>query len=82
MTTPFERTRALHQARELLQELLLLQPGAEFNAIIRNAIQTVLRHFPDDAELQALADVVHRHCPRPMLAPMSNDGKLDSAPPH
>jgi hypothetical protein len=50
MTIPFERTRALRWAGELLRELAtsdLADPA------LKRQIQVVLRHYPQPVELQA-----------------------------
>lgn len=49
MTMPHERTRALRQAGELLRDLLQRQD-------IRNRLQGVLRHYPEEWLLQFMAE--------------------------
>lgn len=67
MTMPYERTRSLYAAGELLQEILLMEPGREIDASVRLQIQNVLRHYLRKTELDLLVQAVARHCPRAML---------------
>lgn len=53
MTTPDERTRALRQAGELLQEL---RDRQDLPDDIRVRLKRVLRHYPQEWQLQLMAD--------------------------
>lgn len=57
MTTPDERTRALRQAGELLQEL---QDRQELPHDIRVRLKGVLRHYPQEWQLHLMAEEWHR----------------------
>lgn len=52
MTTPDERTRALRQAGELLQELKERQ---DLPQDIRTRLKGVLRHYPEEWQLHLMA---------------------------
>ena len=52
MTTPDERTRALRQAGELLQEL---QERQDLPQDIRIRLKGVLRHYPQEWQLHLMA---------------------------
>jgi hypothetical protein len=52
MTTPNERTRALRQAGELLQEL---QARQDLPQDIRARLKGVLRHYPQEWQLHLMA---------------------------
>ena len=52
MTTPDERTRALRQAGELLQEL---QARQDLPQDIRIRLKGVLRHYPQEWQLHLMA---------------------------
>lgn len=53
MTTPDERTRALRQAGELLQEL---QERQDLPQDIRARLKGVLRHYPQEWQLHLMAE--------------------------
>jgi hypothetical protein len=53
MTTPDERTRALRQAGELLQEL---QGRQDLPQDIRARLKGVLRHYPEEWQLRLMAE--------------------------
>ena len=53
MTTPDERTRALRQAGELLQEL---QKRQDLPQDIRARLKGVLRHYPEEWQLRLMAE--------------------------
>jgi hypothetical protein len=59
MTLPDERFRALKQGKKLLEELC--DPGRtpRVPSLIRDRARTALRHFPNDYELECIAD----NCP-------------------
>jgi len=59
MTMPDERFRALKQSKRLLEELC--DPGRtpRVPSIVRDKARGVLRHFPNDYELDRIAD----NCP-------------------
>lgn len=52
MTTPAERTRALRQAGELLQDLHERQ---DLPQDIRTRLKGVLRHYPEEWQLHLMA---------------------------
>lgn len=56
MTTPDERFRALKQGKKLLEELC--DPGRtpRVPSIVRDRARGALRHYPDDTELERIAD--------------------------
>lgn len=56
MTLPDERFRALKQGKKLLEELC--DPGRtpRVPSIVRDRARGVLRHYPDDFELERIAD--------------------------
>ncbi|SAK66295.1 hypothetical protein AWB78_02397 [Caballeronia calidae] len=54
MTTPRERTIALLRARELLQHMSVLQDTVN-TAALRSKAAGVLRHYPDDGMIKAIA---------------------------
>ncbi len=53
MTTPDERTRALRHAGELLQEL---QKREDLPQDLRNRLNGVLRHYPEEWQLRLMAE--------------------------
>lgn len=53
MTTPYERTRALRQAGELLERLAKRE---DVPADVRKQAQGVLRHYPEQWVLEAMAE--------------------------
>jgi hypothetical protein len=59
MTTPQERYRTLVQSRKLLEELC--DPGRtpRVPGIVRDRARGILRHYPNDWELDNIA----RNCP-------------------
>lgn len=59
MSLPDEKFRALKQGKKLLEELC--DPGRtpRVPSIVRDKARGVLRHFPNDAELDRIAD----NCP-------------------
>lgn len=52
MTMPHERTRALVQAGELMQDMLLRDDVPED---LRKQLRVVLRHYPDARIVQVMA---------------------------
>jgi hypothetical protein len=56
MTLPDERYRALKQGKKLLEELC--DPGRtpRVPSLVRERARGVLRHFPNDYELERIAD--------------------------
>ncbi len=54
MTTPYFRTRAIVQARELLQALVDPTISADALERLRASATEVLRHYPSLAELQTM----------------------------
>jgi len=59
MTLPDERFRALKQSKKLLEELC--DPGRtpRVPSLVRDRARSVLRHYPNDYELERIAD----NCP-------------------
>lgn len=56
MTTPYLRTRAIVQARELLQALVDPTISADALDQLRARTAEVLRHYPNLADLQKMHD--------------------------
>ena len=56
MTLPDERYRAIKQGKKLLEELC--DPGRtpRVPSLVRERARGVLRHFPNDYELERIAD--------------------------
>jgi len=59
MTLPDERYRALKQGKKLLEELCDPGKTPRVPSLIRDKARTALRHFPNDNELERIAD----NCP-------------------
>ena len=59
MTLPDERYRALKQGTKLLEELCDPGKTPRVPSLIRDKARTALRHFPNDNELERIAD----NCP-------------------
>ena len=59
MTLPDERYRALKQSKKLLEELCDPGKTPRVPSLIRDKARTALRHFPNDYELERIAD----NCP-------------------
>jgi len=59
MTLPDERYRALKQSKKLLEELCDPGKTPRVPSLIRDKARTALRHFPNDNELERIAD----NCP-------------------
>lgn len=55
MTTPEDRYRALKQSRKLLEELCDPGKTPRVPSIIRDRARGILRHYPNDHELEQLA---------------------------
>jgi hypothetical protein len=55
MTTPEDRFRALKQSRKLLEELCDPGKTPRVPSIIRDRARGILRHYPNDYELEQLA---------------------------
>lgn len=55
MTTSMERTRALVQAGDFLEELRRMEPGTIPDSV-REQAHRILRHYPSTMEI---ADIVH-----------------------
>lgn len=64
MTMPYERTRALIFARELLEELRDRTKHPETTEQTKHAIYITLRHFPEIWEMNMLADAAPDHLAR------------------
>ena len=59
MTLPDERYRALKKGKKLLEELCDPGKTPRVPSLIRDKARTALRHFPNDNELERIAD----NCP-------------------
>jgi hypothetical protein len=55
MTLPDERYRALKQGKKLLEELCDPGKTPRVPAIVRDRARGVLRHYPNDYELEEMA---------------------------
>ncbi len=56
MTLPDERFRALKQGKKLLEELCDPGKTPRVPSIVRERARGVLRHYPNDYELERIAD--------------------------
>jgi hypothetical protein len=56
MTLPDERFRALKQGKKLLEELCDPGKTPRVPSIVRDRARGALRHFPNDWELERIAD--------------------------
>ena len=56
MTLPDERYRALKQGKKLLEELCDPGKTPRVPSIVRDRARGALRHFPNDYELDRMAD--------------------------
>lgn len=56
MTMPDERFRALKQGKRLLEELCDPGKTPRVPAIVRERARGALRHYPNDYELERMAD--------------------------
>mgnify|MGYP003337689871 CR=1 FL=1 len=56
MTLPDERYRALKQSKKLLEELCDPGKTPRVPSIVRDRARGALRHFPNDFELDRIAD--------------------------
>lgn len=56
MTLPDERYRAIKQGKKLLEELCDPGKTPRVPSIVRERARGVLRHFPNDFELERIAD--------------------------
>ena len=59
MTLPDERYRALNQGKKLLEELCDPGKTPRVPSLIRDKARTALRHYPNEYELERIAD----NCP-------------------
>ena len=59
MTLPDERFRALKQGKKLLEELCDPGKTPRVPSLIRDKARTALRHYPNEYELERIAD----NCP-------------------
>ncbi len=59
MTMPEERTRALVQTRQLLEELLSSEAWPSVPDELRRQARVLLRHYPEDMHMRML----HLHAP-------------------
>lgn len=57
MTTPLERTRALQQAKELLEAILSSEEWPDLPTELRQQARTVLRHYPGQSDLRVLGKI-------------------------
>lgn len=65
MTTPMERTRALVQAGDFLEELRNMEPGT-IPDTVREQANRILRHYPSTMEI---ADVVRSEASKDVFGP-------------
>jgi hypothetical protein len=56
MTLPDERYRAIKQGKKLLEELCDPGKTPRVPSLIRDRARTALRHFPNDWELESIAE--------------------------
>jgi hypothetical protein len=56
MTLPDERYRAIKQGRKLLEELCDPGKTPRVPSVVRDRARGALRHFPNDYELERIAD--------------------------
>ena len=71
MTLPDERYRALKQGKKLLEELCDPGKTPRVPSMVRDRARTALRHYPNDFELDRIAD----NCPD-MLDKLSINDKI------
>lgn len=57
MTTPHERTRALEQAKEILDAILSSEEWPDLPVELRQQARTVLRHYPGQRDLRVLSRI-------------------------
>ena len=72
MTMPHERTRALVQTGQLLEELLSSEAWPSVPDELRRQARVLLRHYPEDIHLRML----HLHAPSwygPVAPPRTSD---------
>ncbi|WP_408445318.1 BPSL0761 family protein [Paraburkholderia sediminicola] len=67
MTLPYERTRAVLGAQELLTQMACAQEDVDLN-VLRKRARVLLRHFPERVHLQLSAamapEIWGEPCPR------------------
>jgi len=56
MTLPDERFRAVKAAREFLRDLLDPKKTPKTASVVRERARAVLRHFPWDTDMEAVAE--------------------------
>jgi hypothetical protein len=56
MTIPYERYRALKQAKKLMEELVDPGKTPRVPSLVRDRARGALRHFPSDYELDRIAE--------------------------
>jgi hypothetical protein len=56
MTLPDERYRAIKQSKKLLEELCDPGKTPRVPSLVRDRARTLLRHFPNDYELDNIAE--------------------------
>ena len=56
MTLPEERFRAIKQGKKLLEELCDPGKTPRVPSLIRDRARTALRHYPNDWELESIAE--------------------------
>ena len=71
MTTAEERYRAIKQSRKMLEELCDPGKTPRVPSIVRDKARTILRHFPNDFDIDRLAETSPE-----MLEKKSNNDKL------
>jgi hypothetical protein len=71
MTTAEERYRAIKQSRKMLEELCDPGKTPRVPSIVRDRARSILRHFPNDFDIDRLADTTPE-----LLEKKSNTDKL------
>lgn len=78
MTTPEERYRAIKQSKKLLEELCDPGKTPRVPSLVRDRARSILKHFPNDLEIDVLADQCPEHLSKYMFSDKIN--KRISAP--
>lgn len=56
MTTKYDRYRAIQQGRKLLEDLCDSGKTPRVPSVIRDRARGALRHYPDDYDIERMAD--------------------------
>lgn len=56
MTTKYDRYRAIQQCRKLLEDLCDSGKTPRVPSVIRDRARGALRHYPDDYDIERMAD--------------------------